>query len=563
MQTKISLVMTGAVSLGSFEAGVLTEVLYAIDYFCKKAKEEGAKEPPFVLDVVTGASAGAMTAGLVSHIVMNDYENKRSYLYKAWVEMVTIDALLENPPTNSLLSQAPIENIAKTCISAPFTTTGKAVFAPEKLSMALTVSNLNGYDRTIAPVVGPAFTSTFFDDRKVFHLDADPNSPSSVTKESTWAVVRSFAIASGAFPFAFAPMRLERNKNEYDDPDLITQFGTWNTYIDGGAFNNQPIGEAVALSREIDQDFLDQPRKYIFVNASSDNSMFIGDDVLSKNIGQPASVAKRVVDAVYSEARTSDFIKAILINDQITYRDKLVDELIEIVNMTTVSNTPLLLEKLQTLVQDIVQSKDKTLNQRTVSKGVEALKHKASKKYEKRYEEKSKEVGPIEEPAKKVLDLIFLALDLVADLQGRGQIELYAIAPPMGTNLAGEQLQAFGGFFREDYRKYNFRVGRSLAYEELTKKEVFGDYPKEQGPAEFQKYDLEPGWETFPNDPLSATPVESRKKLRSILVNQAVAISDEIPLMGWGILDWLTRRLFIRPSTWLLTFYKLKKALEI
>ena len=57
---KISLIMTGAVSLGSFQAGAITELLYALIYdFTKNDRE-------YELDVITGASAGAMTAGLVA-----------------------------------------------------------------------------------------------------------------------------------------------------------------------------------------------------------------------------------------------------------------------------------------------------------------------------------------------------------------------------------------------------------------------------------------------------------------------------------------------------------------
>lgn len=111
-KNKISLIMTGAVSLGSFEAGAITELLYALDHFTKNGRE-------YELDVITGASAGAMTAGLVANIVMNDF-TRLSNLYKAWVEMVTIDDLLADPPGNSLLSRSPIERIAQTCLDVRF-----------------------------------------------------------------------------------------------------------------------------------------------------------------------------------------------------------------------------------------------------------------------------------------------------------------------------------------------------------------------------------------------------------------------------------------------------------
>jgi predicted acylesterase/phospholipase RssA len=97
--------MTPAVSLGSFEAGVLTELLWALEH-----PPDGLE---FELDVISGASAGAMTAGLVANMVMNDYSNRES-LYKAWVEMVRIENLLADAPKNALLSTAPVRKSGPT-----------------------------------------------------------------------------------------------------------------------------------------------------------------------------------------------------------------------------------------------------------------------------------------------------------------------------------------------------------------------------------------------------------------------------------------------------------------
>ncbi len=47
---KIALVITGVVSLGSFEAGVLTELPWSLEQHSKDEKK-------YELDVITGASA--------------------------------------------------------------------------------------------------------------------------------------------------------------------------------------------------------------------------------------------------------------------------------------------------------------------------------------------------------------------------------------------------------------------------------------------------------------------------------------------------------------------------
>ena len=50
----------GAVSLGSWEAGVLDELLYQLD----RLNQDREPQDLFKIDVITGASAGALTAAL-------------------------------------------------------------------------------------------------------------------------------------------------------------------------------------------------------------------------------------------------------------------------------------------------------------------------------------------------------------------------------------------------------------------------------------------------------------------------------------------------------------------
>ncbi len=61
MRKKLAITIAGAVSLGSYESGVLYEVIAAL-------KQHNSKLPPngdgnrIEIDVLTGASAGGMTA---------------------------------------------------------------------------------------------------------------------------------------------------------------------------------------------------------------------------------------------------------------------------------------------------------------------------------------------------------------------------------------------------------------------------------------------------------------------------------------------------------------------
>ncbi len=523
MKTKISLIMTGAVSLGSFEAGVLTEVLYALDYRTRQGT-------PYELDVVTGASAGAMTAALVGHIVMNDFR-KRSNLYRAWVELVSIENLLADPPANALLSADPIHQIAEECITPPYSIDERASFAPDVMRMTLTLSNLNGYDRAIKPLVGAPFVSTFFDDHRTFLLASAAAALDSARSEATWNLVRQFAIASGSFPIAFPPISLTRNVLDYDDAGLISAFCPLPTYVDGGLFNNQPIGEAVRLSREADAESLDQPRRYLFVNASVDNSLFMNQRQMAPILDAPPMLVKRIADVIVNEARASDWIKALLINDQVVWRDRFVDSLIGLVQNVTVDNAPALIDGLTNLdLSILVERKDHPFG-RPGTPALDDLLASTRAKYKARLDA-APELGPTR---RTVLELIFFALDHIADLDARKRIDLMSIAPQ--RQLAGEQLDAFGGFFKKEYREYNFRYGRQVAHGLLSSPVSLGAYPREQGPEPYQQYEIEPGWVGFPQETLGQTPRPPREKLRDLLVARAKAAIPPIKITGSTMID--------------------------
>ena len=95
----ITLIIAGGVSLGSYEAGVLTELLYALENLV--ARPNGDR---YRIDVMAGGSAGSITAALVARTIMHDYAGMKHVLHEAWVEKVDIERLMDGPGPDSLLS---------------------------------------------------------------------------------------------------------------------------------------------------------------------------------------------------------------------------------------------------------------------------------------------------------------------------------------------------------------------------------------------------------------------------------------------------------------------------
>ncbi|NIP58189.1 MAG: hypothetical protein GWN82_10075, partial [Gemmatimonadetes bacterium] len=78
-----------------------------------------------------------------------------------------------------------------------------------------------------------------------------------------------------------------------------------------------------------------------------------------------------------------------------------------------------------------------------------------------------KHLDALSEERREACALLFSLIDQVAGLRGRKQVRVVGIGPldeeGRPLNLAGDFVANFGGFFKEEYRTYDFEVGRALA----------------------------------------------------------------------------------------------------
>lgn len=117
-----------------------------------------------------------------------------------------------------------------------------------------------------------------------YHLGESENGYlGNICQASTWSRIVATSIACGSFPFAFEPTVLERFRFEYGDEwpkeldqEICTlatgrtdQLSYPFTYIDGGAFNNEPVREAFRMAAFLDaEDTTDFDRVIVFVDPS-------------------------------------------------------------------------------------------------------------------------------------------------------------------------------------------------------------------------------------------------------------------------------------------------------
>lgn len=291
---RIGLSMAGAVSAGAYTAGVIDYLLEALENW-EKAKAmnlPGVPQHEVVIEVISGASAGGMTAVITSAAIQKNFPhiNQQNYatainaenpLFDSWVnltessgsdmmsQMLGTDDIFNaksiNPDNEvrSVFNSLFIEKIARRTLDGIVKDQlVKRSYFADNLDLFTTITNLRGFDyqlefRTALGLredrmkmhkdlvhfqLNPA--GTYQNDGKIpFHFVT----PEGLNK----SLLIDAAIATGAFPVGLSPRVLIRDARYINDnPYLKITHGKavlvepsvpYNTVcVDGGVINNEP-----------------------------------------------------------------------------------------------------------------------------------------------------------------------------------------------------------------------------------------------------------------------------------------------------------------------------------
>lgn len=509
---KVSLILAGAVSLGSVEAGVLDELLYVLDRL-NRERDPGER---YRIDSIAGASAGAMTGALVAQAVMRGL-GKRSLLREAWVEQVDITRLLDRIPPNALLSKLAVEEIGTAFLPWKGTTLGTddpSSLAGDSLRLAFTVTNLTGVSYRLADSSerdDARFESTFHAERREFvlHRDAPGDDP--------WPEIRASAIASGSFPLAFPPTGLAADAGSWPG-HALDPFPETFWYVDGGMFNNEPVGEAVRLARLQDDPVgrarLDPDRRFILVdpnlNRSSHDPGFCADTTLP-------GTARRLVTAVLGEATANDWLRALRRNNEVEWRDRLVATLAEMVVEIRLDAPDDFARQVEAAAEDIIDRKRADVGH---ARYPADYRERAVDRLTRQHAAVAGSMGPMQ---RRIFGNLVFILNSVAGLDRKQQLHLHMIHTD-GAEVAGDQLHNFAGFFSREWRDHDYTVGRARARAAL---------PRILDLSEDQLPDPEPGVRYRPaTDVREVTmehaPREAREKLREAMLLKVKEASRDL-----------------------------------
>jgi predicted acylesterase/phospholipase RssA len=265
---RLALSVQGAVALGAYQAGVLTQLYADVWAYNEKA----AEDEKIVIDALAGASAGAVTALILAKALAYGYppEELEAAMRKVWVEGLDIKNLLADLESkdNAMFDGKTIDELAGELF--PEEEAPKEGGATHWIGLWITLTNLSGVPYCLKVANATVYAKMHRDYMPFLIKGKDiydvtfpiekigPASPESVLRKVRpidWKVAVEAAIASAAFPVAFRSRPVNRSFKGYPDYRLMRRSAAKEGielpkeahihYADGGVLNNQPVGRAI------------------------------------------------------------------------------------------------------------------------------------------------------------------------------------------------------------------------------------------------------------------------------------------------------------------------------
>jgi len=461
MTHKVAIAISGAVSLGSYESGTVYELINAI-----KLHNEANPDHRIEIDVLSGASAGGMTAAMIAQKLLYDgadlEDPVNNSLYDVWVNRVDIIDLL-NPdlggdPDKSLLSSNRIRDNAKYVFLTRYNQLNPEIkphiAVGEKIQLGLALSNLNGVDYEL-----PTFSATdtgigsgeFIQTRNQDRYTTEVTD--SCDHADYWTDVMTAGRACGAFPLAFRPLTVARQWDCADykglgAKDWAAYFTGDYGYADGGIFNNYPLGLARDLAVRADKESGDVDKRFYFY-ISPDAKVTAADYTFNADKANMLQSMGQIVKSILSNSRFQDWVQTDDLNSELNKLHRRAKSLLDVV----INARP---DELSAM-------------RKTADKFCKMLYLENGGDYPKDYQHAAATFMPtvpegvrLTEEQKTVWVNSVLVMGVNANLNGKDKMRIYTItADP--SELASAPIAAFFGFLDVRFRIHDYWVGRLKA----------------------------------------------------------------------------------------------------
>ena len=555
MPKRLAITVAGAVSLGSYEAGVLYEIFHAIgQHNADPATSEADK---IVVDVLTGASAGGMTATIATQKLLFEADALEgpyaNAFYRPWVADVNINSLLAlqagEEATQSIFSSNHVQDISRRYITQRYKShvdipRQKHPAAADIIQLGLALSNLNGVDYgvSVMPPVPNApqqqFVYTRYQDELKISLRSDSRDDDDTL--DTWEPLRLACVSCGAFAFAFRVVDLVRHASEYADSNLISKILPTDlfTYTDGGTFQNEPLGMAKDLVDVVDNHQNVDSRFYLFVSPGGRGSAANRD--FHEAQSDFLTTGQVLIAAIFNQSRFQDWARAEKVNQKINLLNERAVSLQRDLMKNPGDNGYIDFQNLvsaATTLLGVLFPKDLGPTDETRPNAWSRLQHQFKTEYAALRDLKGQQA------ADTWIDSV-LAFETAAQLGPKDEMRIYGITAD-NDELASFELTSFAGFFDQRYREHDYDVGR-------TKAQGFLNNPGLLGPIHYQPEAIHPIDKSLNNLQLEKMDPRVRERVRDRIRNRAHQIMAELKIGDQGLSGGAVRQAidlgFIKPQ---------------
>jgi predicted acylesterase/phospholipase RssA len=548
MPQKLAIAISGTMSLGSYEAGVLYEIVEAIAQH--NCHPDTADDQRIEIDVITGVSAGAMTACILTQKLMFEAEALRqphaNALYEPWVEDMEITELLKlrlsKDDLSSVFSSERMAEIGYTYLLQRYATgqptpRQRHPAAAGSVRLGLVMSNLNGIESVVQltdfPEIhnpanrSPRLTRTRYSDSftcEISDSDADDHL-------NLWQKLEKIARSSSAFPFLFRPVSMFCPQ-QADDTECI--------YTDGSLFENEPLGLAKKLVDQIDPQHLDHLNRFYLSVAPSPSPANLA--INNSNITS-LGTGTALIDAILTQASQS-WITISQVNERIRQFEHQIKELSDVLIKSPALSTHFnsVADHLLTILYS--QSVRESFQQADQ----ERLRQQFTEEYERIVYATSTESICGEAVASSWLRLVQV-LEKIQQLGDKDVMRVYAI-----TSEAGFASKPFGlrGLLDQSLRDFDYNAGRHKAIIFLTRLQTLHQHGKSEGQLYLTHFvpghNLKPLSKDLanPNRRMDQIPAAKRRAVKSQLLDRAQQMVDASESRFW--VRWLFKlslRLFL------------------
>lgn len=316
-ELRIALTLPGGVTPGAFEAGGVCALVSWV-------QEANARAPgSVVIDNITGASAGALTALLAARVLLAGDDAVPAFR-RAWVTEPTLHAL-RGTGSNAPLSLRPARLVANAVMSAPSVA---PPLPPQEtaVNVDIALACLRGFSRPIVHeglggAQGAPLQATNYLDWSSHTLAQARSGAGSESDE--WASALDSALASASHPLLFPARRLNREamRQEYERRSYTNlppaPLRLW--YSDGGVVNNEPLLQC--LKQVANLDGARKASRLVMLVRSDAQDVLSSDNPAWANAAQPGWIETivRTFDILATHASAADLLRVEKINARIRW----------------------------------------------------------------------------------------------------------------------------------------------------------------------------------------------------------------------------------------------------